>query len=85
MVGGDAKIGITPALALDLTVNTDFAQVEVDNEQVDLTRFSLFFPEKHPFFLGSDVFQSEDRDRRGWGARPDRVGEPLEWASGGSS
>ena len=50
-VGGDAKIGITPALSLDLTVNTDFAQVEVDNEQVDLTRFSLFFPEKRPFFL----------------------------------
>ena len=50
-VGGDAKIGITPALSLDLTVNTDFAQVEVDNEQVDLTRFNLFFPEKRPFFL----------------------------------
>ena len=50
-MGADAKIGITPALSLDLTVNTDFAQVEVDNEQVDLTRFSLFFPEKRPFFL----------------------------------
>ena len=49
--GADAKIGITPSLSLDLTVNTDFAQVEVDNEQVDLTRFSLFFPEKRPFFL----------------------------------
>jgi hypothetical protein len=49
--GADAKIGITPGLTLDLTVNTDFAQVEVDNEQVDLTRFSLFFPEKRPFFL----------------------------------
>ena len=50
-VGADAKIGITPAFSLDLTVNTDFAQVEVDNEQTDLTRFSLFFPEKRPFFL----------------------------------
>ncbi len=50
-LGADAKIGITPALSLDLTVNTDFAQVEVDDEQVDLTRFSLFFPEKRPFFL----------------------------------
>ena len=49
--GADAKIGITPGLTLDLTLNTDFAQVEVDNEQVDLTRFSLFFPEKRPFFL----------------------------------
>ena len=49
--GADAKIGITPALSLALPLNTDFAQVEVDNEQVDLTRFSLFFPEKRPFFL----------------------------------
>jgi len=50
-VGGDAKIGITRSLTLDLTINTDFAQVEVDEQQVDLTRFSLFFPEKRPFFL----------------------------------
>jgi hypothetical protein len=49
--GGDAKIGITPGLNLDLTYNTDFAQVEVDEQQVNLTRFSLFFPEKRPFFL----------------------------------
>ncbi len=55
--GVDAKIGITPALVLDLTVNTDFAQVEVDDQQVDLTRFSLFFPEKRPFFLeNADLF-----------------------------
>ncbi|MGH7129350.1 MAG: DUF5916 domain-containing protein, partial [Planctomycetaceae bacterium] len=50
-VGGDAKIGVTPSMTLDLTVNTDFAQVEVDDEQVNLTRFQLFFPEKRPFFL----------------------------------
>jgi len=50
-VGGDAKVGVTPSLTLDLTVNTDFAQVEVDDEQVNLTRFQLFFPEKRPFFL----------------------------------
>jgi hypothetical protein len=49
--GGDAKIGVTQSLALDLTVNTDFAQVEVDDQQVNLTRFRLFFPEKRPFFL----------------------------------
>lgn len=49
--GADAKVGITQSLSLDLTVNTDFAQVEVDDQQVDLTRFSLFFPEKRPFFL----------------------------------
>jgi hypothetical protein len=50
-IGGDAKIQITPSLTLDLTVNTDFAQVEVDDAQINLTRFPLFFPEKRPFFL----------------------------------
>ena len=50
-VGGDAKIGLTQSLTLDLTVNTDFAQAEVDDQQVNLTRFSLFFPEKRAFFL----------------------------------
>ena len=49
--GADAKVGVTPSLTLDLTLNTDFAQVEVDEEQVNLTRFALFFPEKRPFFL----------------------------------
>ena len=49
--GGDAKFGLTQSLTLDLTYNTDFAQVEVDDQQVNLTRFSLFFPEKRPFFL----------------------------------
>ncbi len=50
-VGADIKYSITPSLTLDLTYNTDFAQVEVDNEQVNLDRFNLFFPEKRPFFL----------------------------------
>jgi hypothetical protein len=50
-VGGDLKYSITPSLTLDATVNTDFAQVEVDEQQVNLERFSLFFPEKRPFFL----------------------------------
>ncbi len=49
--GVDAKYSITPSLTLDLTYNTDFAQVEVDEIQVNLDRFSLFFPEKRPFFL----------------------------------
>ncbi|MEE3010722.1 MAG: DUF5916 domain-containing protein [Pseudomonadota bacterium] len=49
--GIDVKWGITPSLTLDATVNTDFAQVEVDDIQVNLDRFSLFFPEKRPFFL----------------------------------
>ena len=50
-VGGDAKVGINQSLTLDLTINTDFAQAEVDDQQVNLTRFSLFFPEKRAFFL----------------------------------
>ncbi|MBO6576380.1 MAG: carbohydrate binding family 9 domain-containing protein [Rhodothermales bacterium] len=49
--GADLKYGITPSLTLDATYNTDFAQVEVDEQQVNLDRFSLFFPEKRPFFL----------------------------------
>ncbi|MFT5516484.1 MAG: hypothetical protein ACI80V_002617 [Rhodothermales bacterium] len=49
--GGDLKYGITPSLTLDASYNTDFAQVEVDEQQVNLDRFSLFFPEKRPFFL----------------------------------
>ena len=49
--GFDSKIGLTSSLNLDLTYNTDFAQVEADEQQVNLTRFSLFFPEKRPFFL----------------------------------
>jgi hypothetical protein len=49
--GLDLKYVITQNLTADLTVNTDFAQVEVDEQQVNLTRFSLFFPEKRSFFL----------------------------------
>ena len=50
-VGADLKYSVTPSLTLDLTVNTDFAQVEADEQQINLDRFSLFFPEKRPFFL----------------------------------
>ena len=49
--GFDIKYSLTSSLTLDATVNTDFAQVEVDDQQVNLDRFSLFFPEKRPFFL----------------------------------
>ena len=49
--GGDAKLGVTQSLTADLTYHTDFAQVEVDEQQINLTRFNLFFPEKRPFFL----------------------------------
>ena len=81
--GVDAKIGITQALTLDLTVNTDFAQVEVDDAQVDLTRFSLFFPEKRPFFLeNADLFSigaalppgTHERAHRTLSQPPDRGG-----------
>ena len=50
-VGLDAKYSLTPSLTLDATYNTDFAQVEVDEQQINLDRFNLFFPEKRPFFL----------------------------------
>ena len=50
-IGGEVKYGVTPSLTLDLTYNTDFAQVEVDEQRTNLTRFPLFFPEKRPFFL----------------------------------
>ncbi len=57
-VGLDVKWGVRSDLTLDLTVNTDFAQVEADEEQVNLTRFALFFPEKRPFFLeNAQIFQ----------------------------
>lgn len=49
-IGVDLKYGLTPNLTADLTVNTDFAQAEADDQQVNLTRFSLFFPEKRQFF-----------------------------------
>ena len=49
--GFDAKYSITPSLTLDLTYNTDFAQVEADEVQVNLDRFDLYYPEKRPFFL----------------------------------
>jgi len=55
--GFDAKIAVSPSLNLDITLNPDFSQVEVDRQIVNLTRFSLFFPEKRQFFVeNSDLF-----------------------------
>ena len=54
--GVDLKYSVTPSLVLDATVNTDFAQVEIDDQQVNLDRFDLFFPEKRPFFLENAGF-----------------------------
>ena len=66
-LGGDVKYGVTANLTADFTANTDFAQVEIDEQQVNLTRFSLFFPEKRDFFLeGRGIF---DFARGGAGAQ----------------
>jgi hypothetical protein len=56
-VGGDAKIGLTNSLNLDLTLNPDFSQVEVDRQVTNLTRFNIFFPERRQFFIeNNDIF-----------------------------
>jgi hypothetical protein len=52
-IGGDAKLAVSQTLTADFTVNTDFAQVEVDQQVINLTRFPTFFPEKREFFLES--------------------------------
>jgi hypothetical protein len=63
--GVDVKYGLTRSLAMDLTYNTDFAQVEIDEQQVNLTRFSLFFPEKREFFLESQgIFEFGNANSR---------------------
>jgi hypothetical protein len=65
-VGGDLKINPTPNLTLDLTLNTDFAAVEADQQQVNLTRFSLFFDEKRQFFQErAGIFAFETGTDRG--------------------
>ena len=64
--GVDIKYGITPGITLDLSLNTDFSQVEADRPQVNLTRFSLFFPERREFFLeNASVFEFGDQSARG--------------------
>ena len=70
-LGLDVKYGVTQNLTADFTYNTDFAQVEVDAQQVNLTRFSLFFPEKREFFLeGQGIFEFGGA-RRGFRAAGD--------------
>ena len=72
-VGLDIKYGVTPSLTLDATYNTDFSQVEVDQEQVNLTRFSLLFPERREFFIeNSGAFLFGDVTERNYrtGASP---------------
>ena len=92
--GGEAKIQITQGLTFDVTANTDFAQVEVDNQQVNLTRFSLLFPEKRPFFLenagfftvgarGADLFFSRNIGIADGEQVPIRGGARLSGRAGG--
>lgn len=76
--GFDAKIGLTPSLNLDLTVNPDFSQVEVDRQVINLTRFEFGFPERRQFFLeNNDLFaQSGFPDSRPFFSR--RIGLALD-------
>ncbi|MDX2247323.1 MAG: DUF5916 domain-containing protein [Bacteroidia bacterium] len=63
-VGGDAKIALTSALNLDLTINPDFSQVEVDQQVTNLQRFEIFFPERRQFFLeNADLFSDFGQTR----------------------
>lgn len=75
--GLDVKYGITENLTADLTYNTDFAQVEVDEQQVNLTRFSLFFPEKREFFLESRGLFDFGRGAGGGGGGRGGAGAPT--------
>lgn len=68
-VGGDLKYGLSRSLMADVTVNTDFAQIEEDVQQVNLTRFNLLFPEKRDFFLeGQGIYAFGGRSILGRGA-----------------
>jgi hypothetical protein len=71
--GFDFKYGLTRGLILDATVNTDFAQVEEDQQQVNLTRYSLFFPEKRDFFLEGQAIFSFGGLNFGQNANPGEV------------
>jgi hypothetical protein len=70
--GFDSKISITSNTSVNFTWNTDFAQVEADDEQINLTRFSLYFPEKRDFFLdGAEIFNFGGQSISGGGFEPD--------------
>jgi len=93
-IGGEAKVQVTQGLTLDVTANTDFAQVEVDDQQINLTRFSLLFPEKRAFFLenagffavgggGADLFFSRKIGIVDGGRVPIKGGGRLSGKAGG--
>jgi len=81
--GFDVKVGLTEGLTSDFTYNTDFAQVEEDEQQVNLTRFSVLFPEKRDFFLeGQGIFsfggvQSQPRGGGNGGGGAGAPGNPV--------
>jgi hypothetical protein len=73
-MGGDLKYGLAPGLTMDLSLRTDFSQVEVDQEQINLTRFPLFFPERREFFIeNGGVFIFGDHSERNY-----RLGASLQ-------
>ena len=77
-VGGDMKIGITDGITADVTYNTDFAQVEEDEQQANLTRFSVLFPEKREFFLeGQGIFAFGGVSNRPPGSGATNFGNPI--------
>ncbi len=84
--GIDAKWGITQSVVTDFTYNTDFAQVEDDEAQVNLTRFSVLFPEKRDFFLeGQDVFNFAGSGANQGGGSQGPTAIPNTGGSGGGS
>ena len=82
-IGGDAKIAVTSALNLDLTVNPDFSQVDVDRQVIDLSRYELFYPEKRQFFLeNADHFNNLGyADIRPFFSRRIGLGVPIEFGA----
>ena len=76
--GFDVKYGVTSGLTWDFTVNTDFSQVEADEQQINLSRFSLFFPEKRDFFLENSGHLPVRRRRR-------RLRQPVGGGGGGGT
>ena len=81
--GGDAKIALTSALNLDLTVNPDFSQVDVDRQVTNLSRFELFFPERRQFFLeNADLFNNFGLDNlRPFFSRRIGLGVPITYGA----
>ena len=76
-VGVDLFYNITPSLRTNLTVNTDFAQTQVDTRQTNLTRFSLLFPEQRDFFLDGSLFFNFETGGRGRGGGGRHGGQTL--------